>query len=149
MEMFPLSPASEVLKPRKTKDWEGLRDAMADFSQDWEGFDPKALVEADGNVLVTDGEGNYGLFECEEPGVFYGHYLFTARGPYKTFRIAKELLGYFFDFFEVETVMGLTPVDHRGANLLNHKLGFKYLKVTDTVKGPHHLVALRKEDFKR
>lgn len=131
-----------------TKDWEGLDRVVEKYKHAWVGFDAKQLVEDEENILVTDGENNYGLFEFHEPGVYYGHYMFTARGAENTYEVAKNLLGFFFQLVPCSEVLGMTPVDHKGALRLNEALGFTFHHVIDTEAGPHYLVSLKKEDFK-
>lgn len=118
------------------------------YKHAWVGFDAKELVENEDNVLVTDGENNYGLFEFYEPGVYHGHYMFTARGKENTEAVAKTLLGFFFQLVPCTEVLGLTPVTHRGAIRLNQLLGFTFHDVIETEAGPHYQVSLKKEDFK-
>ena len=129
-------------------DWEGLDRVASKYKHAWIGFDPKALVENEENVLVTDGESNYGLFEYHEPEVYYGHYMFTARGAENTLAVAKNLLGFFFQTVPCKVVLGLTPVEHTGALRLNKALGFTFHDIIQTEAGPHYQVSLKKEDFK-
>lgn len=131
----------------RSYNWRAMERVVAKYKEAWVGFDPQELIENEENILVTDGNENYGLFEYHDDGVYYGHYLFTARGPQNTFRIARDLLGFFFKSFPVQTVLGLTPVEHEGAIRLNKLLGFTFGEVVDTEAGPHHQVHIHKEDF--
>lgn len=131
---------------KRSFDWEGLDAVVTDYKDTWIGFDAEELVENEDNILVTDEEGNFGLFEFSRPGIYYGHYMFTERGP-RTEEIARNLLGFFFKEFPVTLVLGMTPVEHKGALNLNRKLGFTFQGVTDTGAGPHFIVSLKKEDF--
>lgn len=133
---------------RRSFDWQTLDRVVSKYKHEWVGFDAKALVEDERNILVTDGEENFGLFEyTDDPKVYYGHYLFKARGPDKTFEVAKNLLGYFFKTFDAKEVIGLTPIEHKGAILLNNKLGLTFHRVVDTEAGPHYEVSIKREEF--
>lgn len=118
------------------------------YKHAWVGFNPQELVENEENILVTDGDNNYGLFEFHEPETYYGHYMFTARGIENTEEVARNLLNFFFQISPCKQVLGLTPVDHTGALRLNKALGFTFHDVIDTEAGPHYQVSLKKEDFK-
>ncbi len=120
---------------------------VSKYKDSWIGFDAEDLVNNMDNVLVTDEDHNYALFEYDEPGVYYGHYMFTGRGPSNTYKIAQNLLGFFFREFPAKTVMGLTPTEHKGALRLNKALGFKIDELVDTEAGPHFRVSINKEDF--
>lgn len=132
----------------RSYDWEGLDKVVEKYKHAWVGFDAKELVENEENILVTDGENNYGLFEFHEPGRYYGHYMFTARGLEDTESVARNLLGFFFQSIPCEEVLGLTPEYHSGALRLNRALGFTFHNLIDTEAGPHYQVSLKKEDFK-
>lgn len=121
---------------------------VAKYKEAWVGFDAQRLIDDEDNILVTDGEDNYGLFEFHRPGIYYGHYLFTARGPEVTEKVARNLLGFFFKEFPVRVVLGLTPIEHSGALRLNRRLGFTFHNIVNTEAGPHYQVSLKKDDFK-
>lgn len=121
---------------------------MEKYKHAWVGFDAKKLVEDKDNILLTDGDSNYGLFEFHEPEVYYGHYMFTARGSQNTEEVAKKILSFFFQTVPCKEVRGLTPVEHKGAIRLNKALGFTVHNIIDTEAGPHFEVSLKKEDFK-
>lgn len=121
---------------------------VENYKHQWVGFDAKQLVEDEENVLVADDDNNYGLFEFCEPGVYYGHYLFTARGVENTEEVARNLLHFFFQNIPCKEVRGLTPIRHTGALRLNKALGFTFHDFVETEAGPHIEVSLKKEDFK-
>lgn len=120
---------------------------VSKYKNVWVGFDAQELVQNEENILVTDGDDNYGFFEYHEPGVYYGHYLFTERGAANTYAVAHKLLSFFFLTFPVKTVRGLTPVEHSGALRLNRALGFTFESIISTEAGPHYQVSLNKDDF--
>ena len=133
--------------PKRSYDYTALDKVVEPYKDTWIGFDAELLVKNKDNVLLTDGKENYALFEYEEPGVYYGHYLFTTRGV-KTLPIAKELLSFFFETVPCTEVRGLTPVGHTGAVKLNKALGFDIVNIVDTEAGLHYEVSLTKEEFK-
>lgn len=132
---------------KRSYDWITLDKVVEKYKHDWIGFNAKELVEDERNVLVEDENNNFGLFEFEMPGVYFGHYLFSTRGPEKTYEVAKNLLGFFFEFFPAEIVLGLTPTEHTGAINLNKKLGLSFHRIVETEAGPHYEVSITKRKF--
>lgn len=133
--------------PYRSYDYETLDNVVAPYKHEWVGFNAQSLVQNPLNILVTDGNKNFGLFEYEEPLTYYGHYLFSVRGEDKTYKTAYKLLDFFFTNFPVETILGLTPVEHKGALRLNKKIGLKTYGLTDTEAGWHYEVKLTRKDF--
>lgn len=136
----------DLMALKNTKDWKTLDRVVSKYKHEWVGFDAKALVEDPRNILLTDEEENFALFELEREGVYYGHYLFSARGPERTEKIAKDFLDYFFKSYPVEIIYGLTPVEHKGAINLNKKLGFNFHGIVETAAGPHYEVSKTKKE---
>lgn len=133
--------------PKRSFDFETLDKVVAPYKNTWIGFDAEEIVRNEENILVTDGKDNFGLFEYDRPGVYYGHYLFSPSGRHKPYETAKDILGFFFKEFPVRVVLGLTPVEHKGALRLNKKLGFTTSGIINTEAGPHYQVYLKKDDF--
>jgi hypothetical protein len=131
---------------KRSFDYEGLDKVVENYKTDWVGFEAKALVENEENILLTDGKDNYALFEFHEPGVYYGHYLFSHHGA-RTLDIAKDLLGFFWRAIPAKQVRGLVPVEHKGAIRLTKALGFTIEDVIDTEAGYHLVASLNKEDY--
>ena len=134
--------------PKRTTNWKALDKVVAPYKDVWVGFDAQELVEDEDNILLTDGENNYALFEYEAPGIYYGHYMFSARGIDNTEKIARNLLGFFFETVSCLGVIGLVPVNHAGSLRLTQRLGFTLSGVVETEAGPHYEFYMKKEDFK-
>lgn len=107
---------------------------------------PELWLTEEDNYLLTDGNGNYGLFEGSGHDVYFGHYFFKARGR-EAVRVANEILSCIFGLYRAEVIKGLTPVEHRGALWMNKTLGFKAYGVTDTTEGPHEIFIMTKKEF--
>lgn len=132
----------------RTLDAEGLRQTMEATpalkhvyvdTDDW-------IADTD-NVCFDDGNGNYGAFEFNYPGVFTGHYFFkTARGR-AAIDLSRAMLGCLFDQYGAKAVRGLTPVDHKAALWMNRHLGFKPYKIVQTEAGPHQVFVLTKDEW--
>lgn len=111
------------------------------------GFFPDEWLNNPLNVALTDGEGNYSLFEREGLGIVSGHYFMRARGK-QAFLLAKEMLHEAFTGpYDIQVIRGLTPVHHRGALWMNKKLGFKDYGLIETTVEPYRLVILTKKEW--
>lgn len=111
------------------------------------GFEPEDWLGNPLNVALTDGQGNYSLFERESRGLVSGHYFMVARGK-DALKLSKEMLHEIFTGpYDVEAIKGLTPLDHRGALWMNKQLGFKSYGVFETPPGLCELVILTKKEF--
>lgn len=123
-----------------------LLETMGPYLQDVS-FDPEEWFSNDRNLALTDGGGNYGLFTYEKSQLVSGHYFMKDRGK-KAYEVSKEIISEVFSKYEVETIMGLTPIRHKGALLMNRKLGFKSYGEVETMRGPAELVILTKKEYK-
>lgn len=132
----------------RSYDHERLSEVMEPFSTDWKGFDPRELISVEENILLSDGKDNFSLFEKEEDGSYYGHYLFgTARGPH-ALAVSKEMLEYLYkNYPDVDVIEGLTPLDKRGALWLNKHLGFIPKDIVETEVGLCLQVYINRERF--
>ena len=128
-------------------DWVNLKDSMSEFFKDWEGFDPKSLVEDKDNWLLTDGSENYSLFEYKSRGIYEGHYLFkNARGR-EAVNLSLSMLKTFFNLTDAKVIVGRTPLYQKGALWLNKKLGFEHLTYEERMGDDYEVVVLTKERF--
>ena len=130
----------------RTKDLAPFQEVVAPYAHELEGFDPQTWIEDDRNIAVSDGEGNYNLFEYEMEGVYTGHTFYTKRGR-AALDLGKEVLDYVFSLPEVRVIRGLTPLHKTGARWFSRKLGFQSYGVVRTVAGPCELFILDKPTF--
>tara|TARA_Y100001956_G_C4129734_1_gene193096 strand:+ start:27403 stop:27813 length:411 start_codon:yes stop_codon:yes gene_type:complete len=132
-----------------TNNWQQLEEDMKDFSGEWHGFKPEVLVNDEENILLTDNNGNYSLFEYKSEGVYEGHYLFkNARGR-AAVKVSKEMLDKFFSFPFVVAVVGRTPDYHKGALWLNKQLGFETITTQEREGTEYEVVLLTRERFNK
>lgn len=112
-----------------------------------QGFEPKQWLGLSLNVALTDGEGNYSLFERYSEFVVTGHYFFKARGK-QALQLAKEMLQEAFTGdYNIKTIRGLTPLEKQGARWLSKNIGFKSYGEVDTKAGPCELFILNKNEW--
>lgn len=116
------------------------------YRKDTPNLDIKDWLTNYDNIALTDGAGNFCLFEFELPGVYSGHYFFNVRGK-EAVKLAKEMLNKVFNCPEVEIIRGLTPVEKLGARWLSRKLGFTSYGAVETKSGYCELFIQTKEEY--
>lgn len=134
----------------RTTDKNLVAEAVAQYAQAVENFDPGSWLMLEDNVALTNDNKDIALFERNETSAkaVYGHYFFWSRGK-QAVKAAKEFLKEIFTtkHYGVEVIVGLTPADHKAALWVNKQLGFKEV---DTLRGPEgtvKMVVLTKQDW--
>lgn len=115
------------------------------------GFNPEKWLQHSKNVALINENDDIALFEHQadmSEGTVCGHYFFHSRGK-QAIKTARSFLEEIFsEEYDVESIIGLTPVEHKGALWMNKRLGFKEHGTIDTVEGPHMFVLLTKQQWK-
>lgn len=132
----------------RSYDWEDLEFIVEKYSGEFINFDAKKIVEDEDNILLRNNKMDYGLFEYDEDGVYFGHYMFRSRGFENTVASAREILNHFFNNYNVNLIIGLTPVWHKGALKLNEALGLEKLSSVTLPHGIYNIVTLTKDTFR-
>lgn len=101
------------------------------------------------NVALTNNEGDVSLFERQwrKPNTVCGHYFFKSRGK-EALEVAQAMLKQIFTgSYDIDVIIGLTPVEHKGALGMNKRLGFTSHGQIDTASGPCEFVLLTKTEW--
>jgi hypothetical protein len=113
-------------------------------------FDAEEWLAADENVALTNESGDHAIFErfYDNQTAVFGHYFFVSRGR-AAIEAGKQFLAEIFTGpYNVHTVMGLTPVEHKAALWMNRQLGFKETgEVLPHRLGDVKMVILTKEEW--
>lgn len=134
----------------RTYDIVKVKQATSQYAEEIEGFDPEEWLANEMNIALINKNDDIALFEHQVnlTNTVCGHYFFFSRGK-EAVKAAKDFLKEIFsDDYYVETITGLTPVEHKGALWMNRKLGFKDHGQVDTIIGPCRFVMLTKEQWK-
>lgn len=116
--------------------------------EDAVGFDAKELITNKDNVVLTDGEGNFSLFEKTWLGTYCGHYFFNTKKGKEAITLANDMLDWMFNNFKgTALITGATPNDNRKALWMNRRLGFKYSATIPSEVGDLQIFILTKKDF--
>lgn len=130
-------------------DPDALWATMFPYENELKGFHPKEWLEDEQNVCLTDGNGNFTLFQRFMPEVVMGHYFLKVRGR-EALNLCKEFLKEIFTGpYNVSIIQGITPHNKLGALWMNKQLGFKSAGTVETEIGPHELVVLSKLQWER
>lgn len=132
---------------QRHRDVESLMKTMEPYAAELKGFYPVEWLSNSDNVCLTDGNGNFTLFERTDPTVVIGHYFLVDRGK-RAFELCREFLEEIFTGpYEVDAIFGLTPLDKKGALWMNKRLGFKTIGEIETIAGPCEMVRLTKKEW--
>lgn len=132
----------------RTFDGEALTEAMQPFSDETAGFNPREWIADPDNIALTDGKGNFNLFQYDTYGVYWAHtYFNTARGKEAIDLCRSSLAWVFSDDSPVQVIKGITPLYKQGARWLNRKLGLQSHGIIKTRDGTGELFILDKHTY--
>lgn len=134
---------------KRTKDVDKVTAATYQYAEAIEGFYPEEWLSNPLNIALINDNDDIALFEHQLglTNTVCGHYFFFSRGK-EAYKAGLEFLEEVFTNTYVETIIGLTPLDNKGALWMNRKLGFKEHGNVDTVIGPCRFVMLTKDQWK-
>ena len=123
--------------------------ATSQYAEEIVGLNIEEWLANTDNVALTNRNKDIAMFERFRPTSVFGHYFFWSRGK-DAVSAAKEFLNEIFTGdYSVETILGLTPLNNKGALWMNGRLGFKKLEQTDSIIGPLQVVMLTKKDWEQ
>lgn len=126
-----------------------INEATKDYKHELTGFIPDFWLCIPTNVALTNDNGDVALFNrhLELPNTVTGHYFFHSRGR-QALNAAKEMIREVFTGpYDVTSIMGLTPLEKKGALWMNRQLGFGHDEEVDTTAGPCRFVLLTKQEW--
>ena len=124
---------------------EALLETMSPVLQDLVGFDIKDWGQDSLNVVFTDNNKDFALFEFENDKVYFGHIFCRDKKGKQAVDFSIEALSYMFDNY-AEVINGLVPIENRHVTIMMRKLGFKTYGVINTEAGlMTHLILTKKE----
>lgn len=97
------------------------------------------------NIALVNDNGDINLFQYDN-GQYIGHYFYRSRGR-EALKVAEEMLDAIFRYEEVDTLVGLTPDDKRGAKWLSRQLGFQSHGPIEHPLGPCELFVLTRKQY--
>lgn len=133
----------------RTFNVEDVLAATAQYAEEIEGFNAEEWLENPLNIALINDNKDIALFENQHylTDTVCGHYFFFSRGK-EALKAAKSFLEEVFTTTYVKTILGLTPMDNKGALWMNGQLGFKNHGEISTVVGPCRFVFMTKDQWK-
>lgn len=101
------------------------------------------------NIALENDLGDIALFEYGLPHhkVYSGHYIFKSRGR-KAIEAARLFLDEIFNScYNINIVMGLTPVEYKAARWLTRQIGFTSYGIEELHNKDYELFILTKKEF--
>lgn len=122
---------------------------MSQYQEEFTGLDLEDWMEAPWNVALINEKGDIAMFERQWSlaNTVAGHYFFYSRGRAALDTARSMLKEIFTGPYQVETIIGLTPLEHKAALWMNRRLGFQPQGPIETDAGPCELVLLRKAEW--
>lgn len=135
--------------PKRTTDISIIKIATDPWLHELVGFDAKKWLSNNRNIALTNDRGDVVLLDkWNLPNHIYcGHYFFLSRGEEAKEAATEMLKEVFTGPYEIEVLVGLTPVDKRGAIRMNEYLGFNFQGKVETEIGPCEFVLLTKKEW--
>ncbi len=125
--------------------------ALDEYHETLVGLNLDEWLSIDHNIALANELGDVAMFERQRhpPNSVCGHYFFHSRG--KTARdAARQFLKEIFTGpYDVDVIMGLTPVEHKAAVWMTRQLGFKLYGDIDTEVGPCTFALMTKAEWLR
>lgn len=134
----------------RTFDISKIKAAVAQYAEEIEGFDPYYWLQNPNNIALINDNDDVALFEHQYrlTNTVCGHYFFFSRGKQAVAAAQKFLEEIFSNEYKVDTIIGLTPENHKAALWMNRRLGFKDNGQIDSITGPCRFVTLTKQTWK-
>ncbi len=128
-----------------------VKKATSQYAEEIVGLDVVEWLSNPYNVALTNSNDDVAMFERvhASPSTVYGHYFFWSRGKEARDAAKQFLKEIFTGNYNVQVILGLTPLEHKGALWLNRQLGFKEIGQTDSVVGELRMVMLTKKEWEQ
>jgi len=131
----------------QTFDVESLSKAIEPYKNETAGFVAAEWLKDVRNIALTDGEGNYNLFQFFRPGLYFAHTFYHARGK-KALQLGEDALKWVFsEASPIHSIQGITPMTKPAARWFNRKLGLKSYGVIQTINGPCELFIIDRHSY--
>ena len=99
------------------------------------------------NIALINDQGDVALFEIGLRNIYSGHYAFKSRGK-QAIEAAREFLDEIFNTcYNIDVIMGLTPITNLPARWLTRRVGFKSYGVVEGPKRHYEMFIMTKREF--
>lgn len=109
--------------------------------------DPEVWLKNPDNIVLINDEGDLALFEKGIKDVYSGHYYFNSRGR-KAIDNGKAFLDELFNTcYNIDILMGLTPLTNLPARWMSRRLGFASQGAITYNDKAYEMFIITKKDF--
>lgn len=111
--------------------------------------DPIEWLSQPENIVLENDKGDLALFEYSFPikKVYSGHYYFQSRGR-SAIEAGRGFLDELFNScYNINIVMGLSPLEHKGARWISKQLGFTSYGTEEYNDKQYELFIITKKEF--
>ena len=124
---------------------EAFLETMSPFLKNLTGFNIQDWGHCSKNIILTDNNKDFALFEFEYNKVYFGHIFCRDKKGKDAIDFSIKVLTHMFDNY-AEVINGLVPIENRHVTIMMRKLGFKFYGVINTEAGlMTHLILTKKE----
>lgn len=110
-------------------------------------IDAKSWLEDPTNIALVNDQGDLALFEIGLKNIYSGHYYFESRGR-KAIQAAKGFLDELFNTcYNIDVILGLTPLTNLPARWLSRQVGFTSHGVVKGPKRHYEMFIITKREF--
>ena len=119
---------------------EGLHDDGINISaEDW--------LKVPTNIALVNDNEDVALFEIGFKDVYTGHYYFKSRGR-EAIKVARQFLDELFNTcYNIDVILGLTPISNLPARWLSRQVGFKSHGLVQGPKRHYEMFIITKKEF--
>lgn len=134
---------------RTATDLEGIREVTDQYKENnpMDGFFPSLWLADERNIALTDGDGNFNLFQYSKPGVYNAHTFYKTRRGKAAVQMAREVVKQCFTTYDMKVMIGYTPADNKAARWLTRQAGLKSNGIMNTPVGECELFILTKQEW--
>lgn len=131
----------------RTYDTVLIQNAIELLHEDGGNISAKEWLENPTNIALINDDGDIALFEHGIKDYYSGHYAFKSRGR-KAINAAREFIDELFNTcYNIEVLMGLTPITNLPARWLTRQVGFKSYGVVEGPKRHYEMFIITKREF--
>lgn len=121
--------------------------AIEPYKEDLAGEPVDEWMNGTENIALRNTKGDVALFEFRQKGVYTGHYFFISRGK-EAIATAEDMLSEIFSpRYDVDIIVGMTPLDKKGAIWMSRRIGFTSMGDADIGGRAHRIFVITKKDF--
>jgi hypothetical protein len=114
---------------------------------DSEGTDATEWLSNPTNIALENENGDIALFEIGFKDIYTGHYYFKSRGR-KAIEAARGFLDEVFNScYNIDVILGLTPITNLPARWLSRQVGFKSHGIVEGPKRHYEMFIMTKREF--